>query len=330
VAVLGGGNGIFAVLRGLGRAVAAGANLDVKAVIATADDGGSSGRIRRARGGIPPGDLRNALLALSPEESTVSSLFSHRFGGDGEVGGHALGNLILLALAESTGCYVRALDEAGRLLGSRGSVLPATREPVILLAETRAGGRLDGESVVGRCRDGIARVWLEPAAPAAPPEAVRAIEAADLVIVGPGSLFTSLLPVLLVPSIGQAVRAARGRKVLVANLMTQRGETVGMDLNGHLEVLDAHLGAGLFQDVLVHRGSVEPERLAPYAEEGAARIGPSVPAGRPEVVRAGDLLCSSGKIRHDPDRTAAMLLRLATERKKRASVKRRISQWGAP
>jgi uncharacterized cofD-like protein len=310
VAVLGGGNGIFAILRGL-SSIARSGSIHVSAVIATADDGGSSGRLRRARGGLPPGDLRNALLAMSPETSPLASLFAHRFDGSGEVGGHSLGNLILHALSERHGCYLSGLEEAGRLLGCAGRVFPATREPVVLRAETQSGTRLDGESRVGSCADGIARVWLEPSAPDAYPEAAEAVREADLVVIGPGSLFTSLLPVLLVPALGSAVRDKPGRRVLVANLMTQKGETVGMTLDDHLETMEAHLGPGMIDDVVVHRGGIELERLAPYRDEGAARVAPMLRNRRSERLLAGNLLCPAGKIRHDPARTASVLVRLA-------------------
>lgn len=328
VTVVGGGSGISAVLRGFGRLRALGHPVEVTAVVATADDGGSTGRLRRDRGGLPLGDLRSALVALAPEESPLSSLFAHRFDGTGEVGGHALGNLMLLALAERTGSTIEALAEAGRILKSAGRVFPATKEPVVLRAETRGGSRLDGESVVGACADGIERVWLEPGAPEPPPEAEKAIRDAELVVIGPGSLFTSLLPVLLVPALGAALREARGRRVLVANLMTQKGETVGMDLDGHLGALEAHLGPGLVDDVLVHRGGIEPSRLTPYAAEGAVRVRPVLRTPRRERVLAGDLLCRSGKIRHDPDRTSATLLRLALGREERAAGQRRARPLG--
>ena len=168
VTVIGGGNGISAVLRGLACASRDGHPLQLAAVVATADDGGSSGRIRRERGGLPVGDFRSCLLALAPESSLLAKLFSHRYQGTGELAGHAVGNLMLAALAEQEGCHLRGLQKAGDLLGCAGRVLPATSDPVALHAELEDGTRVDGESSIGRSARSVRRVWLEPPDAAAP------------------------------------------------------------------------------------------------------------------------------------------------------------------
>ena len=311
VSVLGGGNGASVVLRGLARRVRAGEAIEVSAIVATADDGGSSGRLRAQRGGLPPGALRSCLLALAADDGRpFVEVFAHRYGGDGDLGGHALGNLILAALAEREGDYCRGVQIAGEMLGVCGRVLPATATEVHLEASCRDGGRLSGETTIGRA-NAIERVWLEPADAPACDGVEDAIRGADLVVIGPGSLFTSLLPILLVRGIASALAARRGRCVLVGNLMTQPGETLGMSLEDHLEAIDRHAGAGLVDDVLLHVGPVEDARLAPYREQGAERLMRQPEPLRRERFVSGSLLCASGKIRHDPSKLADALLALA-------------------
>lgn len=312
VSILGGGNGISVVLRGLARRAEAGEPLDVRAIVATADDGGSSGRLREERGGVPPGDLRNCLLALAPRTGgRFARLFGHRYDGAGGLAGHSLGNLVLAALAEQEGSWPRAAEIAGEMLGAKGKVLPVTDAGVRLEAEARDGTRISGESRIGRSHCAVHRVWLEP--PDAEPSAgvLDAVREADLVVLGPGSLFTSLLAVLLVPGVATAVREGRGRRVLVANLMTQPGETLGMDLTDHLEALDRHAGAGLVQDVLVRAEDVAPERVRPYGEQGSEPLAPVFRAPRIERLLTGSLVTKAGKIRHDPDALVRTLLPLA-------------------
>jgi uncharacterized cofD-like protein len=309
IVVLGGGNGISAVLEGLARKVAAGAPLHVTAVVATADDGGSSGRLRRDRGGLPPGDLRTCLLALAGTgDRPFARLFAHRFEGAGELGGHAVGNLILAALADMEGGFLRALALAEDLLATQGRVLPATEQGVRLQGRCRDGSELSGEATIGKA-SAIERVWLSPEDATPAPGVLEAIEEADLVVVGPGSLFTSILPVLLVPGVADAVRRARGRRVLVANLMSQPGETLDMHLADHLRAIDAHVGLGLVQEVLVHEGPLDAGRLVPYAEQHAVPVESDLD-GRPERVRRAFLVTPGGKIRHDGLRVSDALLGL--------------------
>lgn len=315
VCVVGGGNGISSVLRGLARAARAGRDLEIAAIVATADDGGSSGRIRRERGGLPVGDFRNCLLALAPEQGTsLAKLFAHRYQGSGELAGHAVGNLMLTALVEQEGCPVRGLDVAARMLGACGRVLPASAESLALRAETEDGHHLDGESTIGRASTAIRRVWLEPASAAAEPESLDVIRRADLVLIGPGSLYTSLLSVACVPGIADAIRASRGVRVLVSNLMTQPGETSHMRLNAHVEAIDRHVGPGLVNVVLAHGEAFEPWRLAPYAAEGAEPVFEPLQPSRGERLVTADIVSRAGKIRHDPDRTAKAVLDLAASR----------------
>jgi uncharacterized cofD-like protein len=315
VTVLGGGNGISAVLRGLAQLVRTGPGVDLAAVVATADDGGSSGRIRSERGGLPPGDLRRCLLALADESAQpLSDLLAHRYQGNGALGGHVLGNLMISALAEQQGCYLKAMETAGCLLRTCGRVLPVTLEVVELEGETCDGELLRGESRIGETPQPLERVWLRPSPAGPAPEVLDVIRGADLLVVGPGSLFTSLLPVLLVPGVAQAVRECSGVRALVANLMTQPGETLGMNLNDHLRTLDRHVGPDLVDHVLVHDRPVPADRLGPYLRRQSEWIEPELGASRGERLVSTDLLTRTGKIRHDPGRLANALFRFLESR----------------
>jgi uncharacterized cofD-like protein len=240
VAALGGGHGLAATLQAARRFAGT-----VTAVVSVADDGGSSGRLRRQLGIAPPGDLRKCLVALSDERSALAVAFEQRLEGE-ELEGHAVGNLVIAGLAVATGSLQAALDESARLLGAVGRVVPATAEPVVLKAEAD-GGEIEGQSAVQRTPH-IRRVSLVPSDPPASPEALAAVAGADLVVIGPGSLFTSVLAVLVVPDLAAAVRQARGRRVYVANLRPQPAETSGYDVAAHVDALAAH---GVGPDVVL-------------------------------------------------------------------------------
>lgn len=286
---IGGGHGLSRTLQ------AAAAVVDhVTAVVTVADDGGSSGRLRRDLGVVPPGDMRMALAALCPDPD-LERLLQYRFD-RGELAGHSLGNLVLVALGELAGDTVRGLDDAARLLGLRGRVLPCTTADVTLCAET-PDGTVEGQvAVAGTPR--LRRVWLEPHAPEATPQAVTAIERADLVLLGPGSLYTSLIPNLLVPGIAKAVAASAAPIVLVANLREQPGETERMGLAAHLEAIHQHVPDVRPSIVLVHEGASPAGPGAPLAPDDAL-----VDLG--VEVRHADLL--DGDDGHDPVKLAAAL-----------------------
>jgi uncharacterized cofD-like protein len=251
VVALGGGHGLATALRAIRRYAGS-----ITAVVSVADDGGSSGRLRRDLGVPPPGDIRRCLVALAGDDGVWSSAFEHRFR-DGELEGHALGNLVLVGLTETLGSFPDALDEAGRLLRAVGRVLPATVESVVLKAELAAtdlrGETVEGETVEGQVAvansRGIRRVDLVPADVAATPDAVEAIRAADQVVYAPGSLYTSVLPVLCVTGLRDAIIATSAQVVQVANLRPQVPETSGMDLADHLTAVLAH---GARVDCLLH------------------------------------------------------------------------------
>jgi uncharacterized cofD-like protein len=242
VVALGGGHGLAATLAAARRYAG-----DLCAIVSVADDGGSSGRLRAAFGIPPPGDLRKCLVALADPGSMWTAAFEHRFDA-GELEGHAFGNLVLAGLAASTGNFETALAEAGRLLGAVGRVVPATVEPVVLKAVVRgAGGSVTGQVAIGRA-EGIAGVSLVPADARAPAAALAALAAADQVVIGPGSLFTSVLAVVAVPAVRKALAATPGRKVYVCNLRPQLPETAGYDVAAHVGALRAH---GLDIDVVL-------------------------------------------------------------------------------
>ncbi len=259
VVAIGGGHGLNTLLRGL-----KGYTDNITAIVTVADDGGSSGRLRRDLGMLPPGDFRNCLAALSDAEGLVSQLFQYRFGANTDLEGHSFGNLYLTAMTAITGSFEAALQESSKVLAVRGQVVPSTLAQVVLCAEVLAaetpattGDRssvrvVRGESNIGKLGTRVQRVCLEPEDAPAYPGAIRAILDADLIIIGPGSLYTSVLPNLLVPDLAQALIAASGRKVYVCNVATQAGETEGYDVDGHVAALRSHVNPEVFSIVLAN------------------------------------------------------------------------------
>jgi len=287
---LGGGHGLARTLTALTHIAG-----QVTAVVTVADDGGSSGRLRRDLGGLPPGDLRMALVALAGR-SRLADLLGHRFA-RGELAGHSLGNLVLTALVEQHDDVVGALDELAAWLEVPGRVLPCTTEPLSLHA-TSAQGPVDGQAQITRTRR-LERLRIEPAEPTATPAAVEAIRRAQLLVIGPGSLYTSVIPNLLVPGIRAAVIGAVAPVVLVANLREQPGETEGMSLVDHLDVLAAHVPGLRLDALVVHDG---PPPQGPGRPLGIEEVGLADRVGR--LVRADLKDAHDG---HDPRALAAAL-----------------------
>ncbi len=285
----------------------------LRAVVTVTDDGGSSGRLRRDFGVPPPGDIRNCIAALADDEDLLTRLFQYRFANGGDLSGHSFGNLFLTALAGITGDFYQAVLTAESVLSVRGKILPATLTDVRLSARGASGRRYEGESAIGRAGERLAALALEPAAPAAFPAAAEALEAADLVVLGPGSLYTSILPNLLIPGIRDALARARARAVLVLNLMTQPGETDGMSGLDHLLAIEEHAGAGLVDAVLASSAPLPADRLAAYAASGARPVAVDRAAieARGVAVVEADLLAEGELIRHDPAKLAAAVLALA-------------------
>jgi len=317
IAAIGGGTGLPVVLRGLADALSAavgrrdaGQWADVlAAIVTTTDDSGSSGRLRRDLGVLPPGDIRNCLTALASEQA-FTRVLDHRIDAATDLGGHPVGNLMLVALAQMTGSFADGIDEMGRLLNARGRVLPATVEDVALRAEMTTGELVDGEtSIVGHTarirRLGLAR-QVRPW-----PDTLRALINADAVVVGPGSLYTSILPTLLVDGVAATLSAVRGVRILVANLMTQPGETDGMSLDDHLRALREHTGRELFDYVLVNGTPPAASQIDSYRSEGADLISRTVShphEATPRIVMADLLDTTSDHVRHDSRKLASMIL----------------------
>lgn len=284
---IGGGHGLAASLR-----AARSYSDEVSAVVTVADDGGSSGRLTRDLGIPPPGDIRNCLVALS-EDSPLARLFQHRFS-EGALTGHTIGNLLIAALTESLGDFGLAVEEAGRLVDSRGPVFPATIELVQLGASVE-GGLVKGQVAVAQSQRRIRRVFLDPDDPPAYPPAIAAIDGAEQILLGPGSLFTSLIATLLVPGIADAVRRSSATKVFIANNRVQKGETEGLTISDHLGALSAHLGPGCVDVVVVQH--------PPLVADGVRNdLDPDAPAPR---VIAADVSGEGGL--HDPARLGRVL-----------------------
>ncbi|HEY2946038.1 MAG TPA: uridine diphosphate-N-acetylglucosamine-binding protein YvcK [Vicinamibacteria bacterium] len=323
IVALGGGTGLPVVLRGLSASLATAGGDGraapdrerLTAIVTVADDGGSSGRLRRAYGIRPPGDVRNCLLALSEHPGTLASLFGYRFDGDGEVAGHSLGNLILAALSRIESGFERAVQAAGDILGVSGRVLPATAEAVALEAEFEDGTRIRGESRIAAQRRRIRRIRLRPEAAPALPQALEAIAGADCIVLGPGSLYTSLIPVLLVQGLADAIGASHARVVLVMNLMTEPGETDGHSAPDHLLALRAHAPDLPVHDVIVNATPLTERVRRRYALQGAYPL--SIEREALEAfgcrVRVADLLAAGPKVRHDAPRLGRAILDLASE-----------------
>ncbi len=273
IVCIGGGTGMPSVLRGLKPYTH-----NITAIVTVADDGGSSGRLRSEMGLLPPGDFRNNIAALSEAENTTTRLFQYRFVSGSGLEGHAFGNLYLAAMAGVTGSFEQGLLESSRVLAVRGRVLPATLELVQLLADVEdEEGRFErirGESLIPKLGAGkrIHHVFLEPDTPRAYPEAIRAILKADMIVAGPGSLYTSVMPNLLVPEIMDAVRSSRAVKVYVCNIATQPGETATYDVEDHVRALDRHIGRDAFEYILANNSF----------------DGPPPPGGQSEWVRLPD------------------------------------------
>lgn len=305
IVAIGGGTGLSTLLRGLKKHTS-----NITAIVTVADDGGSSGRLRRALGVLPPGDFRNCIAALADDEALITQLFQYRFGGPSDLGGHSFGNLFISAMTDVTGSFERALVESSHVLTIRGRVLPSTLRDVTLVGELLLTGdaqqvnRVEGESRITEADGCIQRVFLQPEDVPAYPDSIRALLDADLIVLGPGSLYTSLLPNLLVRDLAQAIEASRALKVYVCNTATQPGETEGYSVLDHITAIERHTQPGLFPVVLAnHR---QAGMLLPRLQW--VRLDPPV-NGRRRLLTA-DLIDEAHPWRHDSDKLARALLNL--------------------
>ncbi len=311
VVAIGGGTGLPVVLAALKRYLR-GRVAGLTAVVTVTDDGGSSGRLREEFQVPPPGDIRNCLVALAEVEPLMAELFQFRFAGPGALGGHSFGNLFLAALAQVTGSFLQAIRISGQVLAVRGTILPSTLDPVRLGAELADGRVVVGESRLAGGGAPIRRVFLDPEGVRALPEVLEAIARAEVIVLAPGSLYTSLIPNLLVSGVADAIRHAAALKIYVANLMTEPGETDGLSLADHLLALHAHAGRGVIDGVVVHGAAFPEDVLARYAQAGAR----PVVADRERVRALGvwiteaDVAGPTELARHHPEKLGRILARL--------------------
>ena len=315
---IGGGTGLSTLLAGLkemvGRPHSAGVWLDaLSAIVTVSDDGGSSGRLRDELQMLPPGDIRNCMVALSEDSTLLSRLFQYRFRGDGQLGGHSFGNLFLAALTEVTGDFNEAVRLSSEVLASKGRIFPATLNDVRLVAELEDGSEVRGETNITASQSAVRRLRLEPEQCLPLPEALAAIRSADVITVGPGSLYTSILPNLLVARVAEAIGRSQAVRIFICNLMTQPGETDGYTARRHLDTVHAYAPEIGFDYVVVNDRPISAEQTAAYAAEGAQQIGltdhllEEEYGDQAEVVRA-DLLDEGEKVRHSPSKLARVIV----------------------
>jgi uncharacterized cofD-like protein len=315
---IGGGTGLSTLLAGLKRRVGQETADEtwlgnLSAIVTVSDDGGSSGRLREELQMLPPGDIRNCMIALSEDSTLISRLFRHRFRGNGELGGHSFGNLFLAALTEVTGDFLEAVRLSSEVLASKGHIYPATINDVRLVAELEDGTSVRGETQISASRSRIRGLRLEPEECLPLPEALAAIRNADVITVGPGSLYTSILPNLLVSRVAKSIGEARATRIFICNLMTQPGETDGYTARQHLDIVKEYAPEIHFDFVVVNNRLISNEQTLRYAAEGAVQIGIDDDLGDEQlnqeavIVRA-DLLHKGEKVRHDSETLASVVV----------------------
>ena len=308
VVAIGGGHGLASLLRGIKDHTR-----NLTAVVTVADDGGSSGRLRESLGILPPGDIRNCLAALSNDEAMLTQLFQYRFSGDSDLEGHSFGNLFITALSDITGSFEEAVAESGRVLSVSGRVLPSTLHDVKLVADIQLPHlpnevRIQGESKIPQAAGRVRRVWLEPNdAPAFPP-VLKAILSADLIVVGPGSLYTSILPNLLVRDLLASLHSSRALKIFVSNIATQTGETDSYSCHDHVRALEEHLGEDMFDIVLCN------ENQSASLPDGSAWVRADERSMSDARVYCADLLDVDHPWRHDSAKLGQVIMDLFNER----------------
>ena len=330
IVAIGGGTGLSQLLSGLKQFVLKPISKEsslpiysfikeLTAIVTVTDDGGSSGRLRDEFQMLPPGDIRKCLVALSEDELLMARLFQYRFSGGGELQGHSFGNLFLTALANVTGDFLEAIRLTSEVLAIKGRILPSTMADVHLVGELENGISLYGESLIGRSPWKIRSISILPEECQPLPETLDAIAKANIITLGPGSLFTSLLPNLLVKGIPEAIRQSTALKVYIGNIMTQKGETVGFAASDHLRAIRAHCGDDLFNFFLCNSTLISDEQRANYQKEDAEQIKIDLDnLGKFGVqVMFKDLLADGDKVRHDPLKLATSIFELTLSENQR-------------
>jgi uncharacterized cofD-like protein len=327
VVAIGGGTGLSTLLRGLRRHVAFADwpkeepchISDLAAIVTVTDDGGSSGRLREDFNMLPPGDLRNCMVALSAEEDLLSRLFAYRFKSGKGLDGHNFGNLFVAALTDITGDFAHAIQLASKILATRGHIYPATTTNATLVAHMEDGSIVRGETNITASKQRIAKLMIDPPNAAAMPETLEAIERADLITVGPGSLYTSLITNLLVSGIPTALAEAKGVRVFICNLMTQANESLGLTASEHIERIYEHTRAPIFDYAILNTAPFSPETIARYAAEHASPIEADIERIEKLGVRCitGDFASEENVVRHAANRVTGALLALGQSSAKR-------------
>lgn len=322
ILAIGGGTGLSALLHGLKQVSSP---LDITAVVTVTDDGGSSGRLRRDFDIAPPGDIRNCMVALSQDEALLSRLFQYRFQSGNGLKGHSFGNLFLTALAHVSGDFALAVKQSGEVLKIRGHIFPSTSENVILEAVLEDGSLVSGETKISKSRRHISTVRLKPPRCKPLPETLDAIAAADLITLGPGSLFTSVIPNMLVSGIPQAIQSSPAIKAYFVNLMWQPGETTRFRASDHVRAIHQHAGGPLIDIAVVNSSPIRPAARRRYARKHAEPVENDLLNLRNmgvEVLQA-DLLQQTEVVRHDPLATARVALKLARAGRRRKAGENR-------
>lgn len=308
IVAIGGGTGLSTLLHGLKEYTS-----NITAIVTVADDGGSSGRIREQFGILPPGDIRNCLVALAEAEPLMRDLFQFRFDNSSELQGHSFGNLFITAMSKLTGDFEKAVKESSKVLAIRGQVLPSTLSKVVLVAQHEDGTCTEGEAKIPQKGSPIKNVYLRPADALATPEAIRAISEAEVIVLGPGSLYTSILPNLLIREITEAISGSRAAKIYVCNIMTQYGETDGYSADDHLNTVIAHSKRRIVDYVIVNTANIPEHLITKYKEEKASPIKNDADKIRKagfkvmeeKIVEVGEV------IRHDSHKLAQIILSLS-------------------
>lgn len=307
IVVIGGGTGLAVLLRGLKKYTS-----DLTAIVTVSDDGGSSGQLRNELGVLPPGDIRNCLVALAETETIMDKVFQHRFTGESSLKGHNLGNLLLVALAEITGDFTSAIREVSRVLAVRGRVIPATLEQVVLGAVMSDGQTIYGETSVREYKRKIEKLFLVPNDCNPLPETLSAIEEADAIVIGPGSLYTSIIPNLLVKGIKEGIANSKATTFYVSNIMTELGETDGFTAADHLRVIQEHIGGQIIDYIIVNSGNIGKRRLNRYEKEQAIPVlinNEDILSLGVNIIEA-DLVSENDLAWHDSGKLAAAIIKV--------------------
>jgi uncharacterized cofD-like protein len=311
IVAVGGGTGLSVLLSGLKNY-----SSNISAVVTVADNGGSSGRLREQFDVLPPGDIRNCLVALADAPALMRDLFQFRFDSNSEFSGHSFGNLFLTVMTRLTGDFEKAIKETSKVLALRGQVIPSTLGDVTLVAHYQDGSKVIGEEQIPKARKAISRVDLSPEQPLATPDALKAIKEAQIIVLGPGSLYTSIIPNLLIKEISREIKDSEAIKVYVCNVMTQPGETDGFSVSDHIKALVLHSDAHILDYCVVNNGEVPAEILKRYSVDNSLLVvndRKKIENLGYRVVEEDFSMIQNGVIRHDPDKLAKIILSFIEE-----------------